>query len=184
MKKKVIKLVCGSIILGTITGCGLNNNTQLNDDSKLESKGNCTALECINKISVENSVEEINNIIGFEGELTDEKYNIYYWELSDDSGIEVSYYSGTTGTIEADIDRDIVANKDVDFSRYDELKTKINEGITYGEFISYIGNVEGTLIEKSSYSNKYVWVAEDGSYLNGSFSVSSGKCTFASGMIY
>ena len=51
------------------------------------------------------------------------------------------------------------------------------------DFISYIGNVEGTIIEKSSYSTKYVWVSTDGGYLNGTFSSSSGNCTFASGMI-
>ena len=73
----------------------------------------------------------------------------------------------------------------MDFSRYDELKPKISEGITYDDFIKYIGNVDGILIEKSSYSKKYIWVAEDGrSYLNGTFSISTGKCTFISGMMY
>ena len=71
----------------------------------------------------------------------------------------------------------------MDFSRYNELQPKIKEGITYNDFISYIGNVQGTIIEKSSTSTKYTWVSKDGSYLNGSFSNNSGKCTFASGRI-
>ena len=95
----------------------------------------------------------------------------------------MAYYSSAKGTVTIDFDRDSLANSKVNFSRYSELKPKINEGISYNDFISYIGGVEGTVIEKSSYSTKYVWVSSDGSYLNGTFSSSSGKCTFASGMI-
>ena len=40
---------------------------------------------------------------------------------------------------------------------------------------------EGTLIEKSSFSNKYRWVNGDGGYMDASFSKTSGKCTFAMG---
>ena len=92
-------------------------------------------------------------------------------------------YNRLTKEVTIDYDRDSLANSKVNFSRYSELKPKINEGISYNDFISYIGGVEGTVIEKSSYSTKYVWVSSDGSYLNGTFSSSSGKCTFASGMI-
>ena len=85
--------------------------------------------------------------------------------------------------ISIDYDRETLSNNKVDFSKYSELQPKIKEGITYNDFISYIGNIEGTIIEKSSYSTKYVWVSSDCSYLNGTFSSSSGNCTFASGMI-
>ena len=183
MKDKIIGIILGVFLLSVVTGCG-NSTTDGNiSGGSSNIKGNCTAIECIKKINTSNTVEEINSIIGFEGELTDEKYNKYYWELSEDSGIEVTYYSGKNGTIVVDFDRDSVANSKVNFSRYNELQPKIKEGISYQEFISYIGNVEGTIIEKSSISTKYVWVATDGSYLNGSFSNSSGKCTFASGRI-
>lgn len=184
MKKKILSLICGVLILGTLTGCG--NNTTTGTDTKNnneKTKGNCTAVECVKKIEPENTVEQINNIIGFDGELIDEKYQKYYWELSEDTGVEVTYYSSAKGTIKIDYDREALANKKVDFSRYNELKEKINDGITYNDFISYIGNVDGTIIEKSSYSTKYVWVSSDGGYLNGTFSNSTGKCTLASGMI-
>lgn len=159
---------------------------EMKDDNKkaLENtKGNCNVLECMDKISPENTVLEINNIIGFEGELIDEKYNKYYWELSDDTGIEVSYYSGSKGTIAIDVQRDSLKNNNVNFSRYDELKSKINDGITYDEFISYIGNEKGEIVEKSSLSTKYMWVDKDGNYLKASFSNSTNKCTVATGMI-
>ena len=176
MKRKIflsITFICALCL----SGC-MNNNSTINN-----TKGNCSATECIKMIKPENTVEEINNIIGFEGELTDEKYNIYYWELSEDSGIKVTYYSSSKGTIVVDMDRDLLKNNKVNFSRYNELKEKINSGISYDNFITYIGNVEGILIEKSSSTNKYIWVADDGSYLTGTFSNRNGNCTFASGMI-
>ena len=190
MKKKIIGMLCGILVLGALTGCGNNNATTGNGgdvfggETSTNTKGNCTAVECIKKINPEHTVEQINNIIGFEGELLDEKYQKYYWELSEDTGVQVAYYSSSKGQISIDYNRDSLANNKVDFSRYSDLKNQIESvnGITYDNFITYIGNVQGTVIEKSSYSIKYVWVSSDGSYLNGTFSTSSGKCTFASGM--
>ena len=184
MKNKILSIIFSCIIISTLTWCNNNENLDGSSNQNNENtKGNCVATECIKKINPENTVEEINNIIGFEGELTDEKYNKYYWNLSETSGIEVTYYSSDKGTISVDIDRDLLANNQVNFARYDELKEKINDGISYNEFITYIGNVEGTLIEKGRTANKYVWVDTDGSYLNASFSNSSGNCTYATGMI-
>lgn len=181
MKKKIFSLLLVIVLIGSLTGCGKNTTT--NGASKEKIKGNCTSIECIKKIEPENTVEEINNIIGFSGELIDEKYNTYYWKISENTGVKVTYYSGNTGNVSIDFDRDSLANNKVDFSRYNELQPKIREGIAYNEFISYIGNVEGTIIEKSTTSIKYTWVSKDGSYLNGTFSKRYGNCTFASGRI-
>ena len=63
------------------------------------------------------------------------------------------------------------------------MQPKIKEGISYNDFKSYIGNVDGTITEKSSISTKYTWVSSDGSYLTASFSNSSNQCTFASGRV-
>lgn len=181
MKKKIIGILLGVALIGGLTGCGNNPTSNDNNLSEEKIKGNCTAVECIKKIEPENTVEEINDIIGFNGELINEKYNIYYWKISESTGVKVAYYSSPKSTINIDYDRDSLANNKVDFSRYDELQQKIKEGITYDDFISYIGNVQGVIIEKSSTSTRYTWVSKDGSYLNGSFSNYSGKCTFASG---
>ena len=181
--------MCAFLLVGICVGCG-NNSTETNNEDnnqnnneKVETKGNCSVTECVSKIKIESTVEEINEIIGFEGELIDEKYDIYYWEFSEDAGIKVAYYNSPRGTITADIDRDTLANKKVDFSRYDELQPKIKEGITYDEFITYIGNVDGVVTEKSSLSTKYTWVDSEGNYVTASFSNSSSKCTYASGWI-
>lgn len=183
MKKKVFYIICAIFALGALTGCGTNNDNGGVSSSTAKIKGNCHAIDCIKQISTDSTVADINKIIGFDGELTDEKYNIYYWEISEEEGIKVAYYSGKTGIITADYNRDTLANSKVDFSRYNELQPKIKEGITYNEFKSYIGNVDGTITEKSSITTKYTWVSSDGSYLTASFSNSSNKCTFASGKI-
>lgn len=183
MKKKIFGLMVGLLAVGVLTACGNGSSNDPQIGENKNTKGNCNVIECIKKLKPENTVEEINSIIGFEGELVDEKYNKYYWKLSEETGVTVTYYSGKTGTITIDYVKSSLANSKVDLSKYDDLKPRIKEGISYKDFISYIGNVEGTIVEKSNYSTKYVWVATDGSYLNGSFSNSSGNCTFASGMI-
>lgn len=183
MKKKIFGVLLGIVLIGSLTGCGNNSTSNDNNLSGEKIKGNCTAIECIKKIEPENTVEQINSIIGFEGELIDEQYNIYYWKISENTGVKVAYYSGKNGNISIDYDIDSLINNKVDFSRYNELQSKVKEGISYDDFISYIGNVQGTVIEKSSLSIRYTWVSKDRSYLNGSFSNNSGKCTFVSGMI-
>ena len=186
MKKKFFGIICAIFMIGALTGCGANNNSNSDSNSggnTAKIKGNCHAIECIKQITVDSTVSDINKIIGFDGELTDEKYNIYYWEISEDEGIKVAYYGGNKGTITADFDRDTLANSKVNFSRYSELQPRIKEGISYNDFKSYIGNVDGTITEKSSISTKYTWVSSDGSYLTASFSNSSNQCTFASGSV-
>ena len=189
MKKNLIKVICALVIVGTLTGCGVKNLAPVNGGGKettttaAKIKGNCHALECIKKIETNATVEDINAIIGFNGELTDEKYNFYTWKISDDESIVAKYYSGKTPTIVAEIDNDTVRNSQVDFSKWSELKPLISKGITYDDFITYIGGQEGTLVEKSSSSNKYLWVDAQGGYLSASFGATSKKCTFASGRV-
>lgn len=98
MKKIIFGFICSALTLSLFTGCGDKELEKTdNNENKTEEKtnGKCTAVECIKQINVENTVEEINNIIGINGELIDEKYNKYYWKLSENVGIEVAYYSST-----------------------------------------------------------------------------------------
>lgn len=178
MKNKLFNLIFIIFTFIILTGCG---NDVVPEDDKQEQKpmikGNCTAVECIKKINLENTLNEINNIIGFEGTLIED--NIYYWELSENTGVKVAYDFNGISTIGIDYVKKDLANDKVDFSRYSELKPKVSEGINYNDLISYIGGVEGTIIEKSSSSTRYIWVSPDGSYFSATFSNLSGKCTFA-----
>lgn len=179
-------IVCACAIL-LVTGCASDDGktTTSKKEENKKSKGNCVAVECIKEIKPENTVEEINKIIGFEGKLTDEKYNKYAWELSKDETVEVTYYSSEKGTIKITFDEDEVKNKKVDFSKYNEISSLLKSGtsLTYEEFVEKVGGVPGTLVEKSSYTNKYKWIDSDGSYLNASFSSTTNKCTIVTGMV-
>lgn len=187
--KKIYILVI--IILLTFTGCSINiNNADVNakkdnvkETTSKKSKGNCTLFECIKLIEPSNTVEEINQIIGITGELTDEKYNEYTWTLSDNESVKVTYYSSDKGTIKAEFNKSELKNSKVTFTNTDELKTKVNSGITYDEFKTYIGGEDGTLIEKSTTTNKYIWIDNQENYINASFSINTGLCTYFNGYV-
>lgn len=184
MKKKILIGLLSLVLVFSVTGCLPKKNVSGNNDLKKQIKGNCRALDCIKKIKPENTVEEINKIIGFEGTLTDEKYNIYTWEIASDEKITASYYSSNKATIEASYDNDEIKNNKIDFSKYDEIQTALKNGssLTYDEFCKKV-NGKGILYSVSDYSNKYVWVNKNGEYLTGTFNKSSNKCTFVVGRI-
>lgn len=183
MLKKILKFISGLLYFSILVGCSKEKIIDIDIADDLNSKAKCDVYECIRLIETKNSVEQINNIIGFEGELIDESSNEYYWEFSENIGIRMRYSSSNSGIVSLDYITEDLANKNVDFSRYDELKIKIKEGISYDEFISYIGGVDGVMIEKSSVTTKYIWVSSTGDYLRGSFSNNSRHCTFIYGRI-
>ncbi len=191
MKNKKLYIL-GLIILLTFTGCSINisNTTDDNSNSNTsnttvskKSKGNCTLFECMELIEPSNTVEEINEIIGITGELTNEQYNEYSWKLSDNETLISTYYSSDKGTIKAEFDKSEIKNSKVNITNVDELKTKVNSGITYDDFKTYMGGEEGTLIEKSTISNKYIWVDNNENYINATFSLNTGLCTYFNGYV-
>ena len=192
--KKINKVILGSLLLGTatllLTGCELNKTDMKQDsnnqvEEKTNSKGNCSILDCINKIDVNDTVETVNKTMGFDGEvsLEGESWKKYKWALNDDESVEVTFYeSSKTATITINFKNEKIQNSKVDFSEFPELKKQVNSstGVNYDKFKESF-KAEGTLVEKSSISNKYRWVNKDGGYMDVTFSASSGKCTFAMG---
>lgn len=193
--KKRSKIILGAVCLSSatllLTGCDLKLTTTKNNDAKSQettkeqkSKGNCKVFDCIKKIEITDSLDKVNSIMGFEGEQTNEGngWKKYTWKLNDDDSVMVTIYDSGSGTVNIDFDNDSIKNSKVDFSGFADLKKDINGGgtVTYDTMKSTF-KAEGTLIEKSSFSNKYRWVNGDGGYMDASFSLSSGKCTFAMG---
>lgn len=182
MKKIFYYLLFFGLFVNLATGCTEQKEKWNTLDKKEETKGKCKVEECLNSIEVTNTVEEINNIIGFEGKKKDENSNKYYWDFSNTTKIEVSI--GSSGnTITATIDRNKIANKKVDFSKYDEIKALLDSGtsLTYDEFVEKVGGVQGTLVSKSSGYKRYTWANSKGGYLSASFSEKTGKCTIVTG---
>lgn len=187
MKKFSIILLSVLCLIG-LTGCAIKKedtksiNSNLVEEEKTEDS---KVLKYIKEIEITSTVEEMNKIIGFEGELvTDSSYKKYTWKISDESSLSAIVYSSGISNISIEFGKDLIKNNKVDFSKYDEISSSIKKGdtITYAQFKEKVGGIEGTLIEKSSVSNSYKWVNRDGGYLKATFSTSSGKCTFVSGM--
>ena len=183
MKKRILLGLLSLVFVFTLTGC-FGKGVVKTPTAKKQIKGKCEALECIKKLKSENTVEDINKVIGFEGTLTDEKNKIYKWEIAENETITASYYSSTKATIDASYDKEALKNKKITFAKYDEIQSALKNGssLTYDEFCKKV-NGKGTLYSVSSYSKKYVWVNKNGEYLTGTFSTSTNKCTFVIGRI-
>lgn len=182
MKNKILLGFMSLVLALGLTGCGKSNS---NGGAKEESKGNCTVFECMKKIDAKNTVEEINKIIGIDGELTSEgeKSNIYKWALSEETSITVQYFTTTNNaTVSANYPNKLVSKK-ADFSKYDEIKKALQSGdsLTYDEFVKKVGGVQGVITQKSSSSITYYWMNSNGGYLTAYFSLKTGKCTMATG---
>ena len=191
--KKTIKILTTSLILimtlCLVTGCDLFKTTQNKNTKEVtqkESKGKCDVLECIKKLDTKNTLEDVNKVIGFEGEKKQEGngWSSYIWELNDDDSVEATFFSTST-TIKINFKDERIKNNKVDFSSFEELKKALSDKkeVDYKEVKEKFGGVEGTLIEKSSSSNKYKWVNSKGGYLDASFGNTTGKCTMIMGRI-
>lgn len=188
MKKTISKIGLLALILClvfSLSGCGSKDNDS-NKDSKNNSRENSTesskedlkVFEYMDKIKPENTVEEINSIIGSDGELVDEKYNKYTWKITDDTTLTATYYSSKTATITIDIDDDLLKDDKTDLSDSSNLKSEINSanGVKYEDMVSKFGT-NGYMVEKRSSGTSYMWVNKDGGYIKANFSNGSGKCT-------
>lgn len=178
MKNKILYTFLTIFTIVSLTGC----NNEPDYVKNQETKGLCVATECIKQIEITDTVEEINKIVGFDGELIDEEYNTYSWKLSDNSELEVTYYSSDESYIKIYIEEDNFKNDKVNLDKYDDIEKDLNDGIElkYEDFVNRIG-AEGILVEKTPYSKEYLWVNKDGGYLNATFQNSSGICSFVSG---
>ena len=181
--KKFLSVLFCFILLLSLTGCegaitpktktnsssNTNTNTKSTTGTK-KSKAKCGISECLEKLDQHSSLEQINEVIGFEGTegTSTADYTKYSWELSDDAKIVATMYSSST-SLSLDVKDDLIKNSKVNFSKYDEVKSKFG--------------ADGVLVEISSTSKKYRWVSSNGSYMNASFSNSSGKCTTIMGRV-
>jgi len=128
-------------------------------------------------VEVTNTVEEINAILGFEGE-TSEFSGDTTWKI--DSKNWITLKKGTNSPIiQATIDKEYIKNDQVTLPSQKELQELLNKGITYNELVEKIG-AEGILESKTGTSVGYIWSDKNGQRLGASINNESGKCTVAS----
>lgn len=193
MKKKIlINAMFIALLLGGTTGCGSKDSVEntpsdnTSTNNQVETKGNCNVFECIDKIQKNATLDEVNEIIGFEGvaDSSGNGWEKYKWELDENSSVVVTFYiESKTSETEIKFDEKTKRNSEIDFSNYEEVSKalKAGETLTYEDFKNYFGG-DGILIVKGSSSVKYKWINKDGGTLTASFNSSSGKCTIMYGV--
>lgn len=179
--KKRNYIALNMCVLCLLTGCGEKNNEikKEEDIPKIEAK--CEVKECIKLLDTKNTVEEINEIIGFEGEKSEysEKYT---WKLSSKESIALDM-STNSSILQATIDKSTIKNENNDFSVYNELKESLNKGksYTYEELVEKLGGVEGTLAGRTETSNRYIWVDKNDRTFSATIKAGkNGKCSIIS----
>lgn len=180
MKKRNNYLLLGVLLLSLATGCGETKKEE-NVEEIPKVQGKCEVRECITLLNTKNTTEEINEIIGFEGEKS-EYSNKYTWKLSDKESITLDM-SSTSPILQATIDKEKVKNENNDFSIFNELKGDLNQGksITYKEMVKKLGGIEGTLAGRTSTSDRYIWVDKHDRTFSATFNnTKDGKCSIVS----
>jgi len=85
------------------TGC---SKEKLEEKPKDEPKGNCTIVECMEKIESTNTMEEINAIIGFESTKDAMIGSDPIWKFDSKNWISFKNYGNGDITIQATIDNE------------------------------------------------------------------------------
>lgn len=181
--KKLLVGMLGIILALSVTGCGSKTSSEVTAEP--ETKGNGTVFECFEQINSDDTLEEMNEVIGFDGELTsdDDSFQTYVWDLSEDTSITAQFFlSSNTATITAEFPNSYI-KKDANFSRFDEIGDALDNGedVSYEQFVELVGGIEGVATKKTSRDITYKWLNSDGGYLNAYFDSETGMCTMATG---
>lgn len=178
----IIAGVCAVGVIGLIIIGIMDNNATPEPDTKTEEvfeQSNCTIEECIKQIEVANSVEEINKIIGFDGNKNDYSDD-YTWKLDSKNWI-TRKNAGDSHIIQATIDKDSIKNESLSLPTSAELKKWLDDGsFTYEKLVEKLGGAKGTMSSKTSTSVGYTWVDKNSQTLSATFNNESKKCTVAS----
>lgn len=174
LKKFMLNSIMAFCAICLTTGCSQEN---LEEEKKEEVKGNCTVVECLQKIEVSNTVEEINEIIGFEP--TESEYSgDKTWKLDSKNWITLKS-TGTSVILQATIDKESIKDEKITLPSQKELQELLNKGITYEQLVEKIGG-EGTLSSKTKESVGYLWADKNGQRLGATINNKTKKCTVAS----
>ncbi len=177
LKNSLMFVACSICAILCFSGC---NSKVKEEKPKEETKGKCVITDCMKQIETSNSIEEINNIIGFEGDKNSSG-DEYKWKLDSNNIITIKYYSSGSPTLQATIDKDLVKNDNVKLPTSSELKQQLKSGsFTYQELVEKVGGVEGTIAGKTNSSVRYIWVDKSSMRLSATFDNKTGKCSIVS----
>lgn len=164
-------------VLCFVTGC---SEEKLDEKKEETVKSNCSIVECMKQIKVTNTMEEINDIIGFKSTTDAMIGSDPIWKFDSKNWITFKTYGDDSITIQATIDKESLKDENIKLPLSSDLQKDLNNGsFTYEEFVQKVGG-EGTLTSISKGSIIYTWVDKTGQRLSATFNNESGKCTIAS----
>ena len=110
LRKIFVYLIMGVVTLGLVTGCTDTTKTETSKKEEEKVQGKCKVEECIKLIEPSNTIEEINEIIGFEAEKS-EYSETYKWKLSDKTWIDATpSTSDESYSLSANYDKSTIKN--------------------------------------------------------------------------
>ncbi len=176
LKKVLSSFMIFVCSLFLVTGC----TEEKVEEKKEEVKAKCSIAECMKKIEATNTVEEINDIIGFESTTDAMIGSDSIWKFDSKNWISFKTSGNDNITIQATIDKETLKDDKIKLPSSSELQKDLNDGsFTYEELVQKVGG-EGTLTSISKGSFSYTWVDKSGQKLGATFNRESGKCTVAS----
>lgn len=172
--KKVVSLFLFLSVILLITGCSTKKEEQ-----KEKSKGKCKIEECIKLIGLNDNLEKVNEIVGFEGTKED---NTYSWKLTSKQKLEIVF--SDTNSIKIKVLDEEIKNNKTNFSKYSKLEKDLKDGKEIKiEDLNKAFKSNGVLIEKTSTEEIYKWVDKEDSYLEATINATNGKCYKINGLI-
>jgi len=185
MKKIVLALVSCLFVI-SIAGCSSDNKDTASNKSDSKSSSSTVSdnsyLDYINKIEVGDSLDQINEVIGSDGEVHSDNAT-YSWDIGNGGFVAVFRKDDTSSalSVEVSYDKKDVENKKVKIKDLDGLKSKVKEGISYDDFKENLGGVDGVLVSKGSVTKSYVWRSPDGSVVDAAFRLDDNMCNSFTG---
>lgn len=172
--KKVVSLFLFLSVILLITGCSTKK-----EEKEEKSKGKCKIEECIKLIGLNDNLEKVNEIVGFEGTKED---NTYSWKLTSKQKLEIVF--SDTNSIKIKVLDEEIKNNKTNFSKYSKLEKDLKDGKEIKiEDLNKAFKSNGVLIEKTSTEEIYKWVDKEDSYLEATINATNGKCYKMNGLI-
>ena len=177
--KKIICAIMIGLSLICVTGCQEQKQEEKKEEEVV--KGNCSVTECIKLLKATDSIEKMNEVIGFEAEKS-EYSDEYKWQITKKTSLTAKK-SGENYILQTTMNKDEIASDKVDFGVYNELKELLDSGVsfTYEEAVQKLNGVEGILDSKTSTSDGYMWVDKHNKVFRATFSDTiNKKCSIMS----
>ena len=167
------------LLAGALFGCSSNSDsgsaatdTESSADTQAQSEPqeltpDSELFQIMGELSPEMTLEEANEVIGSEGEVSTESDSstVYVWDMGDECSIEGTFFTSGSARFDAEYPRKLVKDR-ANFGDWDNIKAQAEAGtLTYDQLVEMLGGVPGLMDSVRSGGYTYQWYNDDGGYL-------------------